>query len=57
MKGKEKLIGGIIVIVLGAAGAFFGFSSDSFKAGFCEGYVAPVASPSPEVSIVPVGAK
>ena len=51
MKGKEKLIGSIVAVILAVVAGVVGFSSDAFKAGLCEGY-KPEPSPSPSVLVV-----
>lgn len=47
MKGKEKLIGSIVVVLLAIAAAL-GFNSDEFKEQVCKDY-----KPSPAPSIIP----
>jgi hypothetical protein len=47
MKGKEKLIGIILMVVLGVVAGALGYNSEELKSGLCG---TPSVAPSPGVT-------
>jgi hypothetical protein len=47
MKGKEKLIGVVLGVILSVAGSFFGLQVEAVKEGVCG--AAPAAAAAPAV--------
>lgn len=53
IKGNEKMIGGVAVVVVAILASILGLSSEAFKVGFCGEPQAPVAQ-APAVTVLPV---